>query len=101
MAGLPFSSLICSVMARAGRASNRTRISLRNPTSVPLLSGIELQHGGTLAAVAAVDFENHVFQPKTRQAPGHGRLVVDGDVGPLLPCIGGGELIGVPASRST
>ena len=33
MAGLPFSSLMCSVTGRAGSASKRTGRSLRNPTS--------------------------------------------------------------------
>src|SRR5580704_13009285 len=48
------------------------------------LSNIELQKGRSLAAIAAGDLKNSVFQAEPGESPGHGRFIVEGNVGPFF-----------------
>ena len=94
VAGRPFSSLMLESDAPRGQGGEDDHGVIAEADVLGALSDVEADFRGALAGVAAIDFEDDVFERESAEAPAHRWILVERDIGPAVGGIARGELNG-------
>ena len=81
-------------MRLRGQGSEDDHDVVAEPDILGSLPHVESDLSRTLAGVAAIDFEDRVLQRQPGEAPPHGRLLVERNIGPTFGRIAGAEFHG-------